>query len=192
MSSVYTDYFQKSRVFLYPLLELKKGLAYVPKQTYIALEYVHSFEDCRLLCRYQVKMCNSFEVFINKYLKSHSKFDEYIDLGNNNHLFVFDFSNLKSDFDKFIDGKYSKFTLESKIIIMDFFSDTKTSDFIEGFLSPEGYHEEYAEILNVKVEVLEKVFELCTPPDLEKEMLNNNNNNPLISLLEKCNVYLLK
>ena len=138
MSSVYTDYFQKSRVFLYPLLELKKGLAYVPKQTYI------------------------------------------------------DFSNLKSDFDKFIDGKYSKFTLESKIIIMDFFSDTKTSDFIEGFLSPEGYHEEYAEILNVEVEVLEKVFELCTPPDLEKEMLNNNNNNPLISLLEKCNVYLLK
>ena len=74
---------------------------------------------------------------------------------------------------------------------MDFFSDTQSSDFIEVFLSPEGYHEEYAEMLNVEIEVLEKVFELCTPPNLEKEMLNNNNN-PLISLLKKCNVYLLK
>jgi hypothetical protein len=46
-------------------------------------------------------------------------------------------------------------------------------------------------MLNVEIEVLEKVFELCTPPNLEKEMLNNNNN-PLISLLKKCNVYLLK
>ena len=49
MGVVYTNYFQKSKVFLYPLLQLKKGLSYVPKQTYVAMEHVYSVENYKFL-----------------------------------------------------------------------------------------------------------------------------------------------
>jgi len=191
MCIVYTDYFQKSRVFLYPLLDLKKGLAYVPKQTYIAMDNVHSFDDYKFLCEYKVKMCDSFDKFCKRYIRNHPKFDEYIDLGDNKHLFVFDFSGYKSDFNKFLKGKYSQFSLNSKVIIIDFFSDSKSSDFVEAFLSPEGFHEFYADELDVEVELLEDVFELCSPPDLIKETVINKNG-AFLSLLKECNVYLPK
>ena len=191
MGPVYTDYFQKSKVFLYPLLELKKGLTYVPKQTYIAMEHMHSPEDYRLLCEYHVKMSENFDKFCNTYIKNHPRFDEYIDIGDNKHVFIFDFISFKNDFNKFLVGKYSQFSLNSKMIILDFFSDGRSSDYIEAFLSPENYHEDYADELNVDVKIIESVFELCSLPDINKETLINKNKT-LLSLLEMSNVSLPK
>ena len=171
MGPIYTDYFQKSKVFLYPLLQLKKGLTYVPKQTYIAMEHMHSPEDYRLLCEYHVKMSENFDKFCNTYIKNHPRFDEYIDIGDNKHVFIFDFISFKNDFNKFLVGKYSQFSLNSKMIILDFFSDGRSSDYIEAFLSPENYHEDYADELNVDVKIIESVFELCSLPDINKETL---------------------
>ena len=45
MKKVYAEYFQKSKVFLYPLLEIKKGVRYVPIETYIAWEGVCELKD---------------------------------------------------------------------------------------------------------------------------------------------------
>ena len=191
MGPVYTDYFQKSKVFLYPLLELKKGLTYVPKQTYIAMEHMHSPKDYRLLCEYHVKMSENFNKFCNTYIKNHPRFDEYIDIGDNKHVFIFDFISFKNDFNKFLVGKYSQFSLNSKMIILDFFSDGRSSDYIEAFLSPENYHEDYADELNVDVKIIESVFELCSLPDINKETLINKNKT-LLSLLEMSNVSLPK
>ena len=191
MGPVYTDYFQKSKVFLYPLLQLKKGLTYVPKQTYIAMEHMHSPEDYRLLCEYHVKMSENFDKFCNTYIKNHPRFDEYIDIGDNKHVFIFDFISFKNDFNKFLVGKYSQFSLNSKMIILDFFSDGRSSDYIEAFLSPENYHEDYADELNVDVKIIESVFELCSLPDINKETLINKNKT-LLSLLEMSNVSLPK
>ena len=191
MGPVYTDYFQKSKVFLYPLLQLKKGLTYVPKQTYIAMEHMHSIEDYRLLCEYHVKMSENFNKFCNTYIKNHPRFDEYIDIGDNKHVFIFDFISFKNDFNKFLVGKYSQFSLNSKMIILDFFSDGRSSDYIEAFLSPENYHEDYADELNVDVKIIESVFELCSLPDINKETLINKNKT-LLSLLELSNVSLPK
>lgn len=189
MGPIYTDYFQKSKVFLYPLLQLKKGLTYVPKQTYIAMEHMHSPEDYRLLCEYHVKMSENFDKFCNTYIKNHPRFDEYIDIGDNKHVFIFDFISFKNDFNKFLVGKYSQFSLNSKMIILDFFSDGRSSDYIEAFLSPENYHEDYADELNVDVKIIESVFELCSLPDINKETLINKNKT-LLSLLEMSNVSL--
>ena len=191
MGPIYTDYFQKSKVFLYPLLQLKKGLTYVPKQTYIAMEHMHSPEDYRLLCEYHVKMSENFDKFCNTYIKNHPRFDEYIDIGDNKHVFIFDFISFKNDFNKFLVGKYSQFSLNSKMIILDFFSDGRSSDYIEAFLSPENYHEDYADELNVDVKIIESVFELCSLPDINKETLINKNKT-LLSLLEMSNVSLPK
>jgi len=191
MSSVYTDYFQKSKVFLYPLLQFKKGLSYVPRQTYIAMDHMYSFDDYRFLCEYHVKMSEKFKEFFNTHIKNHPRFDHHIDLGDDKHVFVFDFVTFKSDYKRFLVGKYSHFTLESKLIILDFFSEGKSSEYIEVFLSPDGYHADYADALDVDIDIIEKVSELCSVPDLDKETLINKNTQ-LLSLLETCNVYLSK
>tara|TARA_R100000742_G_C4268270_1_gene86633 strand:+ start:646 stop:1221 length:576 start_codon:yes stop_codon:yes gene_type:complete len=189
---VYTDYFQKSKVFLYPLLRLKKGLSYVPIQTYVAWESVYSTEDCRFFCEYKTKRTKKFEKFGSEYLRTNPLFDDYIELEENKHLYIFDFTTMRSDFNRFIAGKYSQLTLESKIAIIDFFSDQgKTGEYIQGFLSPEDLHADYADFLGVDIETVKKVYEICTPPDLEKETLIDNNH-LIYQLLKRDSISLSK
>ena len=45
------------------------------------------------------------------------------------------------------------------------------SEYISSFLDPEPYHEKYAEALQVSVESIQDVYEVCSIPDLEKETL---------------------
>ncbi len=173
---VYTEFFQKSKVFLYPLLKIRKGVSHVPVQTYVAWENVYSTENNRFFCEYSTKMTSTFKKFSFNYLQNHKLFEDYIELNNDKHLFIFDFSVIKSDYSRFIAGKYSQLTLESKVTILDFFAnEVKVADYVQGFLSPEDLHQDYAEFLAVEIETLEKVYEICTPPDLEKETLFDNN-----------------
>ena len=53
MKKIYTDYFQKSKVFLYPLLGIKKGIRFVPIETYIKWDHPHLPENI-LVCSYAV------------------------------------------------------------------------------------------------------------------------------------------
>jgi|TARA_R110002072_G_scaffold15301_4_gene61575 hypothetical protein len=173
---IYTDYFQKSKVFLYPLLKLKKGLPFVPKETYVAWDNVYSVKDCRFFCLYRVKFTDKFKRFITEYLENNPYFEDYVELNKSKHLFIFDFTPKKHDYERFISGKYSQLTLESKVTILDFFAnEEKVSDYVQGFLSPESMHQVYADFLAVTLETLENVYETCTPPDLEKETLIDNN-----------------
>ena len=77
---VYTDYFQKSKVFLYPLLELKKGLSHVPRQTYMAWDDVYSITDRMFLCVYQTELNESFIHFLDKNILHNKYFVEHISL----------------------------------------------------------------------------------------------------------------
>ena len=173
---VYTDYFQKSKVFMYPLLGYKKGIGHVPRQTYIALEDVYSIDDTMFMCLYQTPMTKKFILFLEKHVFSHQHFYKHIKLSERRHLIVYDFTSLKFDYDNFIKGKYSNISIDSKINILDYFGDDdKVSEYVHSFLSPQESHEEYAEFLNVSVRQLKDVHEICTPPDLEKETLVDNN-----------------
>ena len=49
MKKVYKNYFQKSKIFLYPLLEIPKGIKYVPINTHIS--FLNSNYE---LCNYHV------------------------------------------------------------------------------------------------------------------------------------------
>jgi hypothetical protein len=161
MKGVYTDYFQKSKVFLYPLLRFRSGLSFVPVQTYICWEHVITADENKFMCEYNVGTTEKFELFCNSYLKKHPLFHEYIQLDEN-----------RSDFKRFLDGQYSKFTLDSKIIILDFFGNKgNISEYISLFLSPDSAHKLYAEALDVSLNQIEEVFEVCSIPDLEKETL---------------------
>jgi|TARA_R100000935_G_scaffold56414_2_gene87903 hypothetical protein len=192
MEGVYTDYFQKSKVFLYPLLKLRKGIAYVPIQTYVCWEHVYAAGEHMLLCEYHAKKTDKFIAFCDRYLKSHKLFHKYMDLGNNKHLFIFDFTSYKNDFNRFIKGSYSQFSLESKITILDFFSSAGNMlHYITSFLSPDDAHEDYAEALGVEIEYIISVYEVCSIPDLDKETFHENNE-ILNSLLIKNSIYLEK
>ena len=162
---VYTEYFQKSKVFLYPLLKFRKGLKYVPSQTYIGWSDVYETGDMMFLCLYDTKLTDSFNVFAKRHLVSHPMYRAFTSLSDEEQLFMFDFSRFKND--------------------------KKTVNYIQGFLSPEDVHEEYANKLNVKLDILQKVHEVCTAPDLEKEILVDNNY-VLYQLLKESSISLTK
>ena len=188
---IYTEYFQKSKVFLYPLLHIKKGMIHVPVETYVAWENVYGIEDYRFLCEYKTKRTAAFSKFEKEHLLGHSLFEDAVELDELRHLYIFDFTKLKSDHKRFINVKYSQLTLETKVTIIDFFGQGKISEYIQGFLSPEEVHAEYALFLDVNKEFIEAIYEVCTPPDLEKETLIDNNH-VIKQLLKRSSISLTK
>jgi hypothetical protein len=131
-----------------------------------------TIDENKFLCEYNVDKTEKFEEFSNSLLRKHPLFYEYVQLDVDKHLFIFDFTKYKSDFKKFIDGKYSKFSLDTKIIIIDFFGNKgNISEYVSLFLSPNLAHKLYAKALNVSLKQIEEVFEVCSIPDLEKETL---------------------
>jgi hypothetical protein len=191
MKSVYTDYFQKSKVFLYPLLRFRSGLPFVPVQTYVCWEHMISINENKFLCEYNVGTTEKFESFSNSYLKKHPLFYEYIKLDEDRHLFIFDFTKYKFDFQNFIHGKYSKFSLNTKIIILNFFGNKgNISKHVSLFLSPNSGHELYAEALGVSIKQIEEVFEVCSIPNLEKETLYFKKNEALYEKIKNSSISL--
>lgn len=174
MKKIYSDYFQKSKVFLYPLLEIKKGIRFVPIQTYMSWNDIYKKDMNKFLCLYSIDKKDEitkkqFEVFYKIHLKEHKLFEAH-HMVDGLDLFIFDFSIYKNDFKKFKEGKYSQFSNYTKDIIIDFFGKTGTiAEYMESYLYPEYYYDIYAEILNVSVKELEEVVELCDKPDIEKE-----------------------
>ena len=179
MKQIYTDYFQKSKVFLYPLLGIKKGIRFVPIETYIKWENSLISSKDILVCAYAIEQTTNnteeierkeaFNVFVREYLEKNELYHSRHNT-DNLELIVFDLSYFKKDLQKFREGKYSEFSLITKRIIMEFFGDTGTiSEYMESYLYPEKYYEIYSEILNIPFSILEEVKELCDKPNLEKE-----------------------
>lgn len=188
---VYTEYFQKSKVFLYPLLKIKNNITNIPIQTYIAWDKIYSPNDFKFFCEYKTKKNKIFEKFSKDYLLYHPLFYETIELNENTQLFIYDFSKYKIDFQNFLVGKYSQFTLNSKITILDFFEKKIIiSNYVKGFLNPEIVHNDYAKELQVDIASIQAIYEVCTPPNIKKETLVNNNY--VISKLSKnSSIYLI-
>jgi len=172
MKQVYAEYFQKSKVFLYPLLQIRKGVQYVPIETYLSWDDKYHIKDCKFICLYSAKDDEKFKRFEQVYLTKNKLFEEYYKPEEDLHLYVYDYSKFKHDLDMFILGKYSKFTLKTKEKISNFFGDVGTiADYIQSYINPEGFHELYAEHLGVPLNTIEQVYELCSKPDLDKENL---------------------
>jgi len=172
MMNVYTQYFQKSKVFLYPLLKLKKGSEFVPADTFICWDQIYSVNDYKFICVYHSERSKKFINFEFKNLKEHKLLENIIELPDNKNVYIFDFKKYRFDYDKFIEGKYSQFSIDTKNSISNFFGTVgKLSDYIQSFLDPEDYHESYAKALEVDIETIQNVYEVCSIPNLEKETL---------------------
>ena len=175
MKQVYSEYFQKSKVFLYPLLSIKKGIRYVPIETYVAWKDLYKPGECKFLCLYTAEDDADYKKFEMNYLTCHKLFEEYYKLEEGVHLYVYDFSQFKRDLEMFRKGKYSKFSVKAKDKISNFFGDVGTiSEYIQSYINPEEYHDLYAEHLGVSLDTIEQVYELCSKPDMDKETLEIN------------------
>lgn len=177
LNSIYKDYFQKSKVFLYPFLNIQKGVKFVPDNTYMAWSDVYDIKEFQFICVYKVnpKQINKFREFELSNLKVNRLFRHSIYTNSKTVgtvIITFDFSRYKHDFNKIVQGKYSQMSKGGKEIILDFFGDKGTiAEYIESYLYPSYWHEDYAHLLNVSLKTIAEVNELCDKPNLKKECL---------------------
>ena len=171
--SIYRKYFQKSKIFLYPLLDIKRGTVIIPTDTYISWNTGYSPEDMKLICTYHTKDDNEYLIFEKNILLKHTRLHDYIKVDNATSVFTFDFSDLKNDWEYFIDGKYSKMSSATKNKILNYFDRVSANYvYVESYLFPKPHFKTYADLLDVSIELIETVGELCSKPDFEKEKLN--------------------
>ena len=55
ISALYTKYFQKSKIFMYPLLDIKRGCSVTPIQTYFEWDGHYTAEDMKLIAVYPIR-----------------------------------------------------------------------------------------------------------------------------------------
>jgi hypothetical protein len=172
LNSLYRNYFQKSKVFLYPLLGINRGSSVVPQQTYFSWGTTIKSEDKKLICSYPNRTDSIFESFNSKVLINHTRLVDIYAVNKDESIYIFDFNDLEYDWTNIINGQYSKIDKNLKQKILNFFKNNHGNYlYIESYLYPEKHFKTYAELLNVNIELLISVGELCSKPDYEKECL---------------------
>ena len=172
IDSLYKEYFQKSRVFLYPTLEIKRGSSVTPIQCYVSWEGRYVSEDKKFICLYQLRDDEEFTRFERIRLINHKLFHDFYQVDDDKGIYVFDYESIGEDWDMFLQGKYSQMSDSQKRKIKNFYGAYSTNFlYIDSFLHPKKYYSIYADLLDVDVSLLKKVGELCSKPDLEEEKL---------------------
>jgi hypothetical protein len=172
IKSLYKNYFQKSRVFLYPILEIKRGASVTPIETYVSWTDHYSKNDMKLICLYHLRNDADFLYFEKERLYKNRYFHDFKEMEDNKGVYVFDFSEHGTDWKKIIDGKYSEISNGYKKKIEAFYGKRNNNyAYIESFLYPDKYYSMYAEMMQVKESLLREVKELCSKLDIEQETL---------------------
>lgn len=172
ITSIRKNYIQKSRIFLYPLLNIRRGVSVTPVQTYLTWDNVYTVEDCKLIAVYHLRDDKEFKDFEEKKLFNNDLFDNFFELEDGKGAYVFDFSKYKKEFQRTVAGRYSEIDEGYKRKILNFFRNHQGHHrMIESYVNPHLYFEDYAELLKVPIPLLKEVGELCSLPDLKKEML---------------------
>jgi len=151
IKSLFRDYVQKSRLFLYPTLGIERGGSVTPIETYVSWEGHYEITDCKLICLYHLRDDTEFIHFERTKLIGNPKYHDFKQVIDNKGIYVFDFSTEKENWDNFIVGHYSKLTDTHKRKIQSFFGNSGSNyAYIESYLYPEKYYALYAEILAEK------------------------------------------
>lgn len=171
ISSLYTKYFQKSKVFLFPLLELPKTNLVSTFQTFIAWENIIRQEDCKLICLID-EFTDKHVEYESKFIKECPYLSERYENENGSVIYIFDLSEFKKDWKYFLKGKYSFLSETCKMLIARYYgSKSNEYEYIKTFLNPSEYFKVYSELLNVDETTLKEVGELCDIYDVNKEFL---------------------
>lgn len=172
IDALYRDYFQKSKIFLYPILDIKKGSCAVPEQTYVSWDGHIKPEDAKLIALYPKRQDELYKTFEKNVLLKHPRICDYIELNDEQLLITFDFSDLSEDWNHFINGKYSMIDIKIKRKILSFFNKNSGNYvYMESYLFPDKFFNMYANLLGTSEKLLRDVGELCSKLDLERETL---------------------
>jgi hypothetical protein len=173
IKSLYEGYFQKSGVFLFPILEIPKGTSVTPLGTYILLQDYYSEDDCKLITTYHLRDDPQFIAFEKAKLLGNRYYDYYLETTDNVGVYVFDLSDYKKDWDCFMQGNYSKMSKDLKLIVLSHYAKSKKNYvYVDSYLNPEMYFDMYSKLLGCSINLLKSVGELCDKPDLQKETLD--------------------
>lgn len=171
IKTLYKDYFQKSKTFLFPALHIARNSSIQVSQTYISWEGLFKPEDRKLVVVYEDINTPAFLAFETKVLRSQPLYFNQYKTTDGRGIYVFDFSILDKDWDHFLAGKYSKLSKDMKKAILGYYGKKSSEyEYIASFLLPEEFFPLYADLLDVKIDILEKVGELCDAYDPEKEI----------------------
>lgn len=189
---LYRSYFQKSHTFLYPLLGLPKNYGPVnrlPKKTFIAAPNFLKPEDMKILVVYDRSTDTFWTNYVQKIMMKDKNLEAVFEIEDSNEIvFIFNLSKFESDYNCFLEGKYSKFSNDARKKISTYFG-VHTSEwaYLESFLYPEKYFKAYANILEIDEETLREVGELCDKYDLEKETFKYNIPEQILNLYDSKN-----
>jgi len=177
VESLYKDYVQKSRIFLYPLLGMQRGGSVTPIQTYVSWEGHYSKEDNKFVTLYHIRQDEEFRVFERNKLLGHPLFHNFKMVEEGKGVYVFDFSKFKADWDHFLEGRYSMLSTEARKKIQTFFG-IENRGVIDSYLYPERYFKMFAGAFTVDkrdddtiCDILKEVGQLCSKPELDEENL---------------------
>lgn len=172
IEDIYRRYFQKSKIFIYPLLGIKRGSSVTPIQTYISWKEHYTPEDMKLIATYYERDDSEFLNFKKNILLKHVRLCDFISLNDECSVYVFDFSDKEKDWSHFLNGKYSKISKPIKNSILNYYDpNTGNYVYVDSYLNPEKYFKIYADVLLAEEDLLRNVGELASLPDLEKEKL---------------------
>ena len=115
-------YIQKSKLFLYPFLEIRKGSIIKPKETYLAWDNKYQFSDNRLIAVYELLQTEAFVKFEEEKLFGNERFCDFYELEDGTGAYIFDFTKNKLDFQNIVKGKYSLLSEEHKNKVLSNFS----------------------------------------------------------------------
>jgi len=168
-------YFQKSRVFLFPVLETKRGgLSITPINTFISWTGRITQDDRKLICTFYLRNDKDFRKFEKMSLLGNELFENFMEVqedDKNVGIYIFDFNKHAVDFDTFLKGKYSRLKDEFKARIKRYYNgNNSNSVYVDSFVNPNKYYNMYSDILGMPVSQL-KGGELCDRPDFQKEHL---------------------
>jgi len=169
INHLYKKYFQKSKLFLYPLLGFERGTI-APIQTYMSLDGKYQVDERKFVLVYEPELAADFEAFKTSRLLKHKLLIDKFEDDDKNQVFVFDFTSFASEWDLISAGKYSQISIESKRKILKQ-QEVNSGNYIymHSYLFPKKWFGRYAEILDVKEDLLMSVGELIDKPNFEKE-----------------------
>ena len=153
-------YVQKSRTFLWPLLNLKVQ----PVETYLKFgEFVNTGES-RILIALFYNGAEDYKMYKSE-IENHKCYD-FTFVDDDFDIVTFNFYSMRDDYDKIINGEYSKISADYKL----YMSALETNPIILKCLEPKNNYKEIAELLEVHPYELEG-RELLSPPNFEEETI---------------------
>ena len=182
---LYRKYTQKSRVFLYPLLNIKRGGSVLPIETYLCWEGRFTTADNKLICVFHNREDSDFTIFKDVKLLGNERFHSYFELepdedGIPKVAFVFDFEDVKLNFQRVVYGGYSQLSESHKKAVIRYYTGHQNFIYIRSYLYPEGYYENYSRLLVHDksdapglAKLIREVGEVCDTPTMKREILTS-------------------